>query len=123
VTGKQEFCSDAWIDEVERILSELVADAGESLRGRKITVCEVFTDPPAHLLRPGEDRVYWYCEVEEGRAHVAREDRPADYRVVVDYQATLPGARSLHDTPRGDPNNPLAVLFFHLHNRLAVITA
>jgi hypothetical protein len=128
-----QFCSDAWLHRAQSVLSELVTKAGADLSGVSFSGCEVFTDPPANLRIEGTNRTYWYFRIGEGFAFASREDREdVDFRVVVDYQTALPRARTLHaqapartsdDRTRSGLPYALALLFFELHNRLAVVTA
>ncbi len=93
-----EFGSPAWLD----VLGGLILGAiGRTEQARQhaglppltFSMCEVFTDPPAHLGGAGE-RIAWHCVVENG--HVLFETREADavaYKIVADYQTILPIAR------------------------------
>lgn len=145
MSDKVEFCSNAWVDEAERILGELVAAAGDAIAGQRISVCETFTDPPGD---PGGS-VVWSFAIDDGAVVVTRGAlAEADVQVKADYQAALPRARIVYDTSPeaaakrqaarrdaaaaagGAPKGPfdavspaLMGLLTELHNRLARITA
>lgn len=128
-SGRFEFCSDAWLRQAQRVLSALVEQAGPALAGVRFSGCEVFMDPPANLRQNGEARTYWYFRIGDGAAVATREDRTdVDFRVVVDYQATLIKARTVYPAaPAAAGRSPrqaaLTALFHELHNRLAELTA
>lgn len=145
MSDKVHFCSGPWVDEAERVLNALVAEAGESIAGQRISVCETFTDPPAELGGPA----VWSFAIDDGTVVVTRGAlAEADVQVRADYQAALPRARMVYDTSPeaaakrqqarqeaaaaagGAPKGPfdavspaLMGLLTELHNRLARITA
>jgi hypothetical protein len=143
---KVEFASDAWLQAAEAILRRAVAAAGPAIAGQKLTVCETFTDPPAHLCA-GANEVVWSFTIDDGQSRVLKGAAVgADYSVRADYGATLPGARTiLGTTPEaiearskarresvasGRANGsldhvsaPMRLVLIELHNRLAEITA
>jgi hypothetical protein len=142
---KVDFCSSAWVDEAERVLNALVAEAGDAIAGQRISVCETFTDPPARL---GPEAV-WSFAIDDGAVVVTRGALPeADVQVRADYKAALPRARTVYDTSPeaaakrrqarrdaaaaagGAPKGPfdavspaLMGLLTELHNRMARVTA
>jgi hypothetical protein len=93
---KVEFASDAWLEAAERVLKRAVAAAGEAIAGQRLTVCETFTDPPAHLRAAGVNEVAWSFAIDNGAVRVSKGAASgADYSVRADYHATLPGARTI----------------------------
>ena len=98
---KAEFCSETWVSIVREYLTEALS--GKNLEGIQFSFCEVFTDPPAHLLEQDETKIGWYVAVANGELTVNRgllED--ADYTITCDYQTVLPLARMVFgDSPEG----------------------
>ncbi len=93
---KVELGSEAWMDLATKILTSLVRQAGASIARERLTVCEVFVDPPAHLRRDGSNEIAWSFEVADGTAMVARRAAEgADFSLRADYQYILPSARAV----------------------------
>jgi len=137
-TAKVDFASAAWVDAAREVLEDLVAT--HSQPGLKFSVCEVFTDSPAHVAPSGT--AAWYLFVDGKSVTVGMGERDdVDLRMGGDYQSALPGARTVYtpeylaerekqepdpDAPQpniqGDPSI-LPPWIVELHNRLAPITA
>ena len=76
------------------LLGEIVAEAGPALAGQTLSISQVITDPPAHLLTDGAAEITWSMTIAEGRASVTRGGLPNPaYSERVNYAAILPGAR------------------------------
>ena len=63
-TTKYEFGSEAWVSLARDYLVAAVGDA--DLEGIRFSFCEVYTDPPAYLLEPGESTTGWYVSIADG---------------------------------------------------------
>ena len=72
---KYEFCSKEWVSVARDYLVAAVGDA--DLGDGRFSFCEVFTDPPAHLLEPGESTIGWYVSVADGELSVEKGVLPA----------------------------------------------
>ncbi len=93
---KVEFGSDAWMDLATRTLEEVISEAGAAIAGERLTICEVFVDPPAHLRRGRTGEIAWSLVIIDGKAAVERRVRQdVDYALRLDYQSTLPNARAI----------------------------
>jgi hypothetical protein len=135
-----EFMSPEWIAMArERIVNALAAaDLGHA----RFTLCEEFTNPPAHLRREEEDTIGFCVRIDRGVVDVV--DRPtsrADVIITSDYADALAIARDpevagadpavmaerIADgrlTIEGDPSTaPAALRELDLHKMLAVHTA
>lgn len=104
MSEKFEFMSPGWIAAArERILSALVGK-DLILGGMKYTLCEKFTNPPAHLRRPGSDSIGFCVRLSDG--HVEVEDQLADdanCTIISDYTDALAVARD-PDAAAADPS-------------------
>lgn len=107
--SKVEFCSEAWVAIARDYLTKAVK--GASLQGIQFTFCEVFTDPPAHLVDKNKDKTGWYVSVAGGELRIARGlVAEADYRITCDYQTVLPLARTVFENnPQGAADAQKAV--------------
>ena len=85
-----EFAGEEWFAELRRLLDIYVAAEPRDLR---FSLCEVFTDVPAHLDRTGDGQVAWHCRISDGKPNFAFGEIEADAKTVVDYQWVLPLAR------------------------------
>ena len=133
---KVDFASAAWIVAARSVLEDLVRTHGEP--GKRFSVCEVFTDAPAHVAPAGV--AAWHFRIDGGRVEVgAGAADGVDVTIRADYASTLPSARLVY-TPEvlearakaPPPENPPSIegdmskappYLIELHNRLAVITA
>lgn len=136
---KVELCDDGWLAAAGRIAGDLVAESGHLIPGERVSICEVFNHPPAHL-RLGGDKVYWTLTMGFDGASASREERrDADIVIDTEYASALVGARSVYPEeiiapgPNAPPPTPAAqklaglspafrLMLRRLHNRLAVIT-
>ena len=136
-TAKVDFASAAWVDAARTVLEDLVAaHPDETL---KCSVCEVFTNAPAHVAPSGT--AAWHFYIDGASVTVDSGERDdVDLRLGGDYQEALPGARTVY-TPEylaerakqePDPEvqaniqGDMSILppwIVELHNRLAPITA
>ena len=98
-TTKYEFCSEEWVAIARTYLVDAVGDA--DLGDASFGFCEEFTDPPAHLLEPGESTTGWYVSLVRGELHVEKGLLPdADIRITADYATVLPLAQiAFEDNP------------------------
>lgn len=95
-----EFGSRAWVDKLGEIVNELVASAPEASQ-RDFSICERYTDPPAHLAPP-TGLLGWHMRIEDGRVHVFHEpSEDVDVLVTADYATVLPLARTTYGGPDG----------------------
>jgi hypothetical protein len=97
---KYEFASPTWLAAIHGIISERAATLSQTVPSLHMSICEVFTEAPAHLA-DNAGQISWSCVV-NGRevdfSVTARDD--VDFKVVVDYAAVLPLGR--YDS-RGEP--------------------
>ncbi len=93
---KVEFGSDAWMDLAIRTLDDVISEVGPAIAGERLTICEVFVDPPPHLRKGGTGEIAWSLVIIDGKAAVERRARQdVDYAVRADYQSILPHARAI----------------------------
>ena len=80
-----EFLSNDWVDALRAYLAPRVAERADALRGKRVGLCEVFTDTPPHL--GDEDNVAaFHIVVDDGELTVAQGALDnADYRMQADY--------------------------------------
>lgn len=91
MAAKVEFASPAWFGEVRRMFEAYAATAP---RDFAFSVCEVFTDVPAHLDKDGSGVIAWHFRIADGRFHFAYgEADDVDMKTVSDYDFILPFAR------------------------------
>jgi hypothetical protein len=98
---KLEFMSPAWIEVARELITGVLAE--KDLKGVHYTLCEEFTNPPAHLRRSGAETIGFFIRVANKQVEVG--DHPiedADCRIVSEYQDALPVARD-PDAPAADP--------------------
>ena len=100
-TTKYEFGSEAWVSLARDYLVAAVGDA--DLEGIRFSFCEVYTDPPAHLLEPGESTTGWYVSIADGEFRVEKGVlSEADILITSDYATTLPLAQMVFEgNPEG----------------------
>ena len=133
---KVDFASAAWVNAARAVLEELVANHAEE--DAKLSVCEVFTGAPPRVAASGT--AAWHFAIDGKRVTVGQgELADADIVIRADYDAALPGARTVY-TPEflaqresmppaeipPDIKGDLSALppwLVELHNRLAVVTA
>ena len=145
-TAKVDFAGAAWIDAAREVLEDLIATHGTP--DLKFSVCEVFSGAPAHVAPSGT--AAWYFYVDGDSVEVGPGERnDVDLRMGGDYEAALPGARTVYtpeylaqreaereaerekqppdpDAPQPDIQGDPSILppwIVELHNRLAPITA
>ncbi len=98
---KYEFASAGWMAFMHGMIAERVKQLGEQSPPLRISLCEVFTDPPRHLSPDGSP-IAWHCVLDEhGLRFGAHEVDDVLWKVRGDYGAILPLGR--YDT-RGDPD-------------------
>ena len=137
-TAKVEFASAAWVDAARAVLEDLVATHGDE--NLKCSVCEVFSNAPAHVAPSGTAAWHFYLDGKSVTVGVGERD-DVDLRLGGDYEAALPGARTVYtpeylaerekqepdpDAPAPDIQGDMSILppwIVELHNRLAPITA
>jgi hypothetical protein len=85
VFEKFEFASPEWVDELRvQILKGL---AGKDLSGIEFTLCEEYTNPPAHLRQPGAATIGLYVRIANGEVEVVNEVIDvATKKMVCDYE-------------------------------------
>ncbi|MBS0421064.1 MAG: hypothetical protein JSR66_25365 [Proteobacteria bacterium] len=135
---KFELFSPEWIQFAKRHLEQRVAEAGERLEGIRFEICEVLTDPPAHLARGGSNRLSWNLVFNGPTVQVSMGEIDCALKIVGDYQKVLPSARTLYgDSPEALAANrerltrlgvpaipgPLRPVLLDLHDVMARRTA
>jgi hypothetical protein len=84
VFEKFEFASPEWV----AMLRDLIVTglAGQDLSGIEFIICEEYTNPPAHLLRPGSSSIGLYVRIANGEVEVVNEVVDcATKKMVCDY--------------------------------------
>ena len=93
-TMKYEFASRAWFAALHAILSERAAAAAKTEPDLRLSTCEVFTNPPNHLLAPGERQLAWHCRIRGSAVEFAlTEVDDAETKIIGDYTTLVPLAR------------------------------
>jgi hypothetical protein len=98
---KHEFMSAGWIAMAREQITRALA--ATDLQGVDFTLCEEFTNAPAHLGQNGDGTVGFCLRIADGAVEVT--DRPsadADLRLISDYAEALPIARAT-DARAADP--------------------
>jgi hypothetical protein len=93
---KVELFSPAWIELARGFLENKVAEAGHALDGVRFEICEVLTDPPAHLAEPGTKRVSWNVRFDGPSVRVRAGEIDCAFKMVADYRTVLPKARIVY---------------------------
>ncbi len=84
VYEKFEFASPEWVDMLRDLIVAGLAD--KDLSGIEFTLCEEYTDPPAHLLRPGSSTIGLYVRIANGEVEVVNDVLDiATKKMVCDY--------------------------------------
>ncbi len=97
---KYEFASPAWLAAIHGIISERAARLMRETPDLRMSICEVFTDAPAHLANAG-GRIVWSCVIDSGVVDFRLAERDdVRFKVTIDYAAVLPLGQ--FDT-KGDP--------------------
>jgi hypothetical protein len=84
VFEKFEFASPEWVD----MLRDLIVQglAGKNLSGIELTLCEEYTDPPAHLRRPGSATIGFFVRIANGEVELVNNViEGATKKLVCDY--------------------------------------
>ena len=135
-----EFASDAWLEKLRGLLGKYTAMADPDL---ELSICEVFTNVPAHLDKNGDGVIAWHCQISGGKAKFFDGAMDgADLSTVADYDFVLQLARMTIDETtqeayqelqqRGAESGKLnssgdkskvPPAFYGMHNELAAITA
>lgn len=96
VTDRVELGSPEWIALAGQYLTERVGTLPED-PDVTFSLCEVFTDPPAHL-DDGGGEVAWWLSISGRTASFGTGRRDdVDHVAEVDYQTCLPYARLVYD--------------------------
>jgi hypothetical protein len=91
MAAKVEFASPEWHAKLRELLDRYAAAADPAL---ELTLCEVFTDVPAHLDRDGSRRIAWHCRISARKVDFHEgEVVEADIKTVADYDFVLQLAR------------------------------
>jgi hypothetical protein len=78
-------------------LEDTVARLGDEMQGVKFAICEVLTNPPAHLAPNGEDFISWHFVFDGPKVTVERgRIADADMTAEADYATILPAARTVY---------------------------
>jgi hypothetical protein len=98
---KYEFASREWFAALHAIFCERAAIAAKTDPDFRVSICEVFVDPPAHLLPPGEKTLAWHCKIHGANVEFSlTESDDVETKIIADYNAIVPFARYV---TRGDP--------------------
>ena len=87
VYEKLEFASPEWVDMLRDLILEGLG--GQDLSAADFVLCEEYTDPPAHLRRPGSDSIGFHIRVRDGEVQVIDnviEGSRATKKLVCDYE-------------------------------------
>jgi hypothetical protein len=143
LTAAFEFASDAWLNELERVIRSVIQEATSSTLIGHYSLSEVYLNPPPDIGSGGVERVCWTCRIEDGAVSFAREpDETCDLYIEIDYAAARNIARlSFHGAAGRDHQaqvmadliasgeliatataDPPAFLN-DVHNRMAVVTS
>jgi hypothetical protein len=90
---QMEFASAEWLTYLKKLFLARAATNPKTVDG---VTCEVYRNPPAHLLPAGKSVLAWTRTIRNGIATVSFEECPnedADVKLVADYDALLPLAR------------------------------
>lgn len=80
-------------------MADLTKEYGDSIAGDRISVVEVFLNPPDGLGGSSANRLVWSFVVDRGAVTVSREElHDPIVRVEVDYNSVLPIARQIYPT-------------------------
>ena len=103
---KYEFASREWCAALHGLIAERAAWEVKTKPNLAMSICEVFTDAPAHLADAG-GKVAWSCVIEDGKVDFQTCERDdVKFKVFGDYTAILPLGQ--YDT-RGDPERAAAL--------------
>lgn len=133
---RMEFASDAWLEMADRLLRVLVSEQGEALGGESVAICQILTDPPAHLAG-GSAELTWSLIIDGTKTKVVKGAVPnPDYIERAAFADIQKNARIFYDQPplifpkktveRGSLDavrNVLGQLLLKFHNELALRTA
>lgn len=97
---RYEFASPAWCAALHGLIAERVVWEVKEKPNLSMSICEVFTDAPAHLA-DANGRAAWSCIVTCHTIDFRRTERDdVRFKVIGDYATILPLGR--YDT-RGEP--------------------
>ncbi|MFT3977867.1 MAG: hypothetical protein QM688_12255 [Sphingomonas bacterium] len=86
-----QFASPAWIARIKEILAALVAEHRDRLAEADFTLSETFTAVP-----PDGTTTHWAARIRAGEVSFADNSGDADFELVADQAAALPGARLIY---------------------------
>jgi hypothetical protein len=93
---KLEFGSAAWIDALRVTIADALAAAGPEADEVSFSICEIYRDPPAHIV-PETGVLGWHCRiVDRSLSFVLSPADDVDVVVDADYDALLPLARMIY---------------------------
>ncbi len=98
---KYEFASREWFAALHAIFCERAAIAATTDPDFRTSTCEVFTNPPGHLLAPGRTELAWRCRIRGAEVDFALEESDeVETKIIGDYATLVPLA---HYIVGGDP--------------------
>jgi hypothetical protein len=98
---KYEFASREWFAALHAIFCERATIAAKTHPDFRVSTCEVFENPPAHLLEPGQTRLAWHCKIKGAEVHFAlSESDDVETKIIGDYATIAPLSRYV---AHGDP--------------------
>jgi hypothetical protein len=92
-----QFASPEWIARIRALLVTLAAERRESLADADFTLSETFTNVP-----PDGGTTHWAARIRAGEVELLDHPADADFTLVADYEAALPGARLIYAEARED---------------------
>lgn len=93
---KVELFSPQWLELARDFLTARIKEVKEPLDGLDFAICEVLTDPPAHLAHPGTNRVAWHVIFKGRHVEVGSGEIDCPFKMVSDYQTVLPRAKTVY---------------------------
>jgi len=91
-----EFGSDAWFALADQVVKDIIAENPQELGSERLSICYVFTSPPAHLLHEGQSTIPMYMSIDHGSATVQQVERTdVDILMYVDYAHSLENGRGI----------------------------
>ena len=100
MSERYEFGSRDWFHALDRAIRRLADAAGAEMTDVRWSVCEVFTDVPAHLAQTSEGKAAWHCRVRGREIDFGLgEIDDAELKIVADYATALPLAHAVLADP------------------------
>jgi len=99
MTEKLEFASAEWQAELVRTLEAAVAEAAATGPVEPFSLCELYTDVPAHLHPDSDGSLAWHVRIAGAKVEFSPGKLPdADLLIMIDYATAVPDARTVYGT-------------------------